>query len=120
MSKNIQSFVLLFGIMALIIAVLCFYFNQKLNTQSEKIVKLEKNISVFISVLNAKMPNIKIQALLEQAEKNNIPSDKLITIIRTLQAKPFQARDYLLKELNLNNEALNSIVKPFDYENGRL
>lgn len=81
-----------------------------INSQSEKITRLDKSFAIVVSVLNTKMPNANLPALLTLSSEKNTPSDKVATVVPMLENNSAQARVYLENEMYFNPQEVNAVM----------
>jgi flagellar basal body-associated protein FliL len=84
--------------------------SEVLNSQSEKITKLDKSFAMVVGVLNTKMPSANLPALLTLSSEKNTPPNKVATLIPMLETNTKQAKVYLKDEMYFNPQEVNAVI----------
>jgi hypothetical protein len=71
---------------------------------------LEKNYATLVSVVNAKMPNVNLPALLTITTNKGTPVPNIQLAIALIEYEPKQGRDYLMKTLAFSNDEAISVM----------
>ena len=86
-------------------------FANLIDSQLGRIIRLEKNFAIVVSVLNTKMPSTDLPALVTLSEKKDIPPEKVAAVIPMLQNNPAEASRYLKNEMYFNSREVNAVIK---------
>jgi hypothetical protein len=80
------------------------------NSQSQKIIRLEKNFAIVVSVLNTKMPNTNLSTLVTLSAKKDIAPEKVASVVPMIEQNPVQARVYLKDEMYFDAKEVNAVM----------
>ncbi len=107
-------------LLAVLLAGAGFYLhqlNQKIdaqsgiiNSQRDKITRIEKNFAIIVSVLNTKMPNANLSTLVTLSAKKDIPPEKVAFVVPMFEKDPIQARVYLKNEMYFDAKEVNAVM----------
>jgi hypothetical protein len=94
--------------------------NEKLTDLGPRITDLEKNYTTLVSVINTKMPNVNLPALLAIADTKGMSSANIALAIALIENEPLQAKTYLTRTLAFNENEVMQVMGPMDkYEKSK-
>jgi hypothetical protein len=82
-----------------------------------RLESLEKNYTTLVSVINAKMPNVNLPALLTITNAKGTPTANIELAIALIENEPVQGREYLIKSLAFSNDEVTAVMGPMDKYN---
>jgi hypothetical protein len=78
---------------------------------------LEKSYTTLVSVINAKMPNVNLPALLNITASKGTPTANIELAIALIENEPVQGREYLIKSLAFTSDQVTAVMGPMDKYN---
>ncbi len=85
-----------------------------------RIADLEKNYTTLVTVINTKMPNVNLPALLAIANTKGMSSANIALAIALIENEPQQAKTYLTRTLTFNDNEVAQVMGPMDkYEKSK-
>jgi hypothetical protein len=89
----------------------------KLTEITPRLAELEKNYTTLVSVINTKMPNVNLPALLSIASAKGTPSANIALAIALIENEPTQAKTYLTNTLAFNDSEVIAVMGPMEKYN---
>lgn len=86
-------------------------YNLKLNSQEQRIVKLEKEFLVLTTALNSKFPGLNLPALLAISFQKNIPINEVNTVLKLWEKDPAQVKSYFRSQWHFNEQEMNRVFQ---------
>jgi hypothetical protein len=84
-----------------------------------RLAELEKNYATLVSVINTKMPNVNLAALLSITAAKNTPAPNIALAISLIENEPKQAKIYLTQALSFNDNEVTAVMGPMDKYEGK-
>ncbi len=112
-----------YGAITLLVGIAGFVFlelQNKVNEQSILLTKLSKQMDIVVSILNIKMPDANLPALISTAAEKNIGPEKVATVMPLINTNPTQAKVYMKTQMQLNNNEIDLIMQPTEITNKNL
>jgi hypothetical protein len=85
---------------------------EKLTDLTPRLTELEKNYNTLVSVINTKMPNVNLPALLAIANTKGMSSANIALAIALIENEPAQAKTYLSQTLAFNENEVVQVMGP--------
>jgi hypothetical protein len=89
-------------------------YDTKVADLTPRLETLEKNYLALVSVVNAKMPNVNLPALLTITNSKSTPMPNIQLAIALIEYEPKQGREYLMKTLAFSNDETTAVMGPPD------